>query len=142
MGNTFPFTYSSQLSKRFIGLDKLLEDVNSLINTNDSYPPYNLLSNESRDSFTIEMAVAGFKREDLHVTMDDRTLIIEGTSSRKSTEDVVELHKGISGKQFKRKFSLVEHLEVENVKYEDGILTIQLQLQIPEEKQPKQFDIE
>lgn len=112
--------------------------------TTTSYPPYNVIS-RGDDQFIVELAVAGFDREELSVTQDDRQLTVSGNKfdAPDDYEGVNDtyVHKGISTKKFTRHFKLVEYLEIEEVKLENGILSILMKLDIPEEKKPVEFKI-
>jgi molecular chaperone IbpA len=110
-----------------------------------SYPPYNI-SKFGDDKFEIRIAVAGFKKEELKVTTHDRTLTVESDTAFKSgqTQQVRVgelLHQGIAERDFALNFALAEFVEVEAAECVDGILTIKLVTNIPEEKKPKVIDI-
>jgi len=123
-----------------IGLDSLFNrlEIASQANSSTSYPPYNIRK-EDDEHFTIEIAVAGFGKDDLKVELKEHTLFIEGNKDKDDEESF--LHKGISSRFFKRSFALAEDVEVVNVDLINGILLIDLERIIPEEKKPKIFDI-
>ena len=103
-----------------------------------NYPPYNIVKN-TEDSFDIQVAVSGFSEGEIEVNLDNRVLTIKG---QKNEELVAEyLHKGISTRDFVREFTLAEHVEVINASQKDGILTIQLERIVPEDKKPKAIAI-
>ena len=122
-----------------IGFDNMFDDLMRL-NSQQSlnYPPYNIVKN-TEDSFDIEIAVSGFSEGEVEVNLDNRVLTIKGQKK----EDLVAeyLHKGISTRDFVREFTLAEHVEVINASQKDGILTIQLERVVPEEKKPKAIAI-
>lgn len=124
-----------------IGLDSLFNrlEIASQANSSNSYPPYNIRKTDD-EHFTIEIAVAGFGKDDLKVELKEHTLFIEGNKDNKD-DDKSFLHKGISSRFFKRSFALAEDVEVVNVDLDNGILLIDLERIIPEEKKPKIFDI-
>jgi molecular chaperone IbpA len=103
-----------------------------------NYPPYNIVKN-TEDSFDIEVAVSGFSEGEIEVNLDNRVLTIKGQKN----EDLVAeyLHKGISTRDFVREFTLAEHVEVIHASQKDGILTINLERIVPEEKKPKAIAI-
>ena len=105
---------------------------------NPAYPPYNI-KKISDDKFTIEMALSGFKKSELNVTLDKNILHISGYNDQDT--DVKYLHKGISNKNFNRKFTLDEYIEVEDVKFENGLLSVELVKKIPEDEKPLEFKI-
>jgi molecular chaperone IbpA len=126
-----------------IGFDNLFDDlmrVNAQ-QSNNNYPPYNIVQ-INEDEYTIAVAVAGFGYEDLSVTKDKKTLIIEGKhSTDEDAEEVNYLHKGISERSFRREFQLADHVEISNAHLELGILSIHLKREVPEEAKPKTIAI-
>jgi molecular chaperone IbpA len=95
---------------------------------------------ENDDEYTISLAIAGFSMEDLDITLEKNMLTIEGTSP-----DVPEgktfLHKGIGNRNFRRDFTLAEHIEVESAELLNGMLNINLVRDVPEEQKPKTIKI-
>jgi len=126
-----------------IGFDNLFDDlmrVNAQ-QSNNNYPPYNIIQ-VNDDEYTISVAVAGFGYEDLSVTKDKKTLIIEGKHRTDAdAEEVNYLHKGISERSFRREFTLADHVEISNAHLELGILSIHLKREVPEEAKPKTIAI-
>ena len=126
-----------------IGFDNLFDDlmrVNAQ-QSNNNYPPYNIVQ-VNDDEYTISVAVAGFGYEDLSVTKDKKTLIIEGKHATDAdAEEVNYLHKGISERSFRREFTLADHVEISNAHLELGILSIHLKREVPEEAKPKTIAI-
>ena len=125
-----------------IGFDRLfneLEFVNRSNTNGQGYPPYNI-AQINEDEFMITLAVAGFGMDNLEITKDGNQLKIEGTAP-KGDEEVNYLHKGIGGRNFRREFTLAEHVEVENAGLEHGMLNIHLKREVPEELQPKKIAI-
>lgn len=122
-----------------IGFDNMFDELMRM-NSQQSlnYPPYNIVKN-TEDSFDIEIAVSGFSEGEVEVNLDNRVLTVKGQKK----EDLVAeyLHKGISTRDFVREFTLAEHVEVLNASQKDGILTIQLERIVPEEKKPKSIAI-
>ena len=122
-----------------IGFDNLFDDlmrVNAQ-QSNNNYPPYNIVQ-VNDDEYTISVAVAGFGYENLSVTKDKKTLIIEGKHDADAdTEEVNYLHKGISERNFRREFTLADHVEISHAHLELGILSVHLKREVPEEAKPK-----
>jgi molecular chaperone IbpA len=124
-----------------IGFDSILDElmrVNAQ-QTNTNYPPYNIVKH-SEDAFAIELAVAGFREGDINITLEKNVLTIKGqqTESLDELEKEVEyVHRGISARNFDRVFTLADYVEVIGAKAENGILTIELERQVPEEQKPK-----
>ena len=125
----------------FVGFDRIWNELdNALTNSVDTsnvFPRHNIVK-VSEDSFLIELALAGFDHDDLSVELEDGVLIISG---EKQDADVEYLHKGISTKKFKRTFRLNENVEVKDAKFVNGLLTVNLSLVVPPEKQPLQIEI-
>ena len=124
-----------------IGFDSILDElmrVNAQ-QTNTNYPPYNIVKH-SEDAFAIELAVAGFREGDINITLEKNVLTIKGEQTVSIDElekDVEYLHRGISARNFDRTFTLADYVEVLGAKAENGILTIELERQVPEEQKPK-----
>ena len=124
-----------------IGFDRLFDEINrEFANSKSSgYPPYNI-AQINEDEYMISLAVAGFGMDNLEITLDKNTLTVEGTAP-KGDEDVKYLHKGIGGRNFRRQFTLADHIEVENATLELGMLNVHLKRNVPEEMQPKRIAI-
>jgi molecular chaperone IbpA len=88
----------------------------------------------------ITLAVAGFTMEELDITLEKNVLTIEG-SATKADEEKNYLHKGIGGRNFRRQFTLAEHIEVEDAGLDLGMLNIHLKRNVPEAEQPKKIQI-
>ena len=125
-----------------IGFDRLFEQMDRQFANSPNgqgYPPYNIVQiNEAE--FMISVAVAGFAMDNLSITKDGDMLKIEGTAP-KGDEEVNYLHKGIGGRNFRREFTLAEHVEVEEAALELGMLNIHLKRNVPEELLPKTIKI-
>lgn len=120
-----------------VGFDQFFDRIESS-QTNQTYPPHNVIKH-SDNAFEIAIAVAGFKEEDLKVTLEKSQLKIEGEES--SRQDVQYLHKGIGTRKFDKVFDLAEHVQIKGVILANGVLSIKLEREIPEELQPKVFTI-
>jgi molecular chaperone IbpA len=124
----------------FIGFDNDLKRLYNLHNTanKQSYPPYDILRLDE-DTYKISLAVAGFSKEDVDVSVDNGTLIIKGETVEVVDAEVV--HKGIAGRKFTRSFALGEYMEVTGADLKDGMLHISVERIVPEEKKPKTIKI-
>lgn len=122
----------------FINADRLMTRF-AHNNVADSYPPYNTIRVDE-DTFVVELAVAGFDKDQIHVVEEDGVLIVNGVK-----EDVVNetnyVHKGIAARKFLRRFGLDEHMYVDSASMENGILKITLKYDLPEEKKPKTIKV-
>ena len=129
------------LHRGTIGFDRLFNELDRQFANSQSqgYPPYNI-AQINEDEFMITLAVAGFGMDNLDITKDGNILRVEGTSP-KGGETVNYLHKGIGERNFRREFTLADHVEVENAGLEHGMLNIHLKREVPEELQPKKIAI-
>jgi molecular chaperone IbpA len=125
-----------------IGFDRLFNELerNFANSQSQGYPPYNI-AQVNDDEYMISVAVAGFGMDDLEIVKDKNVLRIEGTSP-KGDEAVTYLHKGIGGRNFRREFTLADHVEVEGATLELGMLNIHLKRYVPEALQPKKIAIQ
>ena len=131
-------------TSRFIGYDHILDELfnprrelNARYNQ-DKYPPYNI-ERLDENNHAISVAVAGFKREELAVELDNGLLIISGEKMSKSNENLI--YQGIAERSFSRSFRLGEYVEVDSVKLEDGILTVMLVKNVPDSMKPRRIEI-
>ena len=132
----------SPLFKTSVGFDNL---VNEFFNEPQfanatGYPPYNI-SKSDDDIYEITLAVAGFKKPDIEIELEDGVLKITGTSNALDEEGVEYLHKGIAERNFVRTFKLAEYVEVSSAKLKDGILRVGLFKNVPEALKPQKIDI-
>lgn len=122
----------------FIGFERLLDDMQSAArHANDHYPPHNVIK-ESETEYLIELAVAGFSKDDIKIEQKERSLKITGEYTSKGREVI---HRGISTRNFQRTFRLSEYVQVTGASFRDGILAIKLKIELPEEKQPRLISI-
>ena len=106
--------------------------------TTPSYPPYNIIKVDE-DDYTIEMAVAGFSKNDIEIVQQEQTLTIEGKKDKEDTSNYV--HRGIAARNFKHTFALADYVEVESAKFTDGILSVKIKREVPEEKKPRTITV-
>ena len=126
-------TSLEQYNPFWIGFDNIFNRMDSLEYT--SFPPYNIRKIDS-EKYEIEMAVAGFTKDNVKVKYAENTLTITGT--KKDKKDSYKLiHKGISEKNFTKKFELADDFVVEDAGLQDGLLCVKLKKIIPEEKKEK-----
>jgi len=123
----------------FIGFNRELNRLNSAYKTNSqTYPPYDILKLDE-DTYRVSLAIAGFSKEDINVSVDNGTLIIKGEIVEVTDAEVV--HKGIAARKFVRSFALGEYMEVTGAEMKDGMLHINVDRIVPEDKKPKTIDI-
>lgn len=132
------------LHRHAVGFDQLFDQLErTFANSrgNDNYPPHNVVKLDDT-RFVVEIAVAGFKQDEIDVELKDGILVIKGEKVKVEDEQKPEyLHKGISARNFTRSFNLAENVEVRGATVENGILAVALELIIPEEKQPKKIAV-
>ena len=124
----------------FIGFDRMLDNIPaSNNNTGSGYPPYDIVKS-GEDKYCIEMALAGFTKDEISVEVKEEYLTIAGDASdRHDNSDYV--HKGIGRRAFQKKFCLNDTVEVEGADLTDGVLHIRLKHNIPEEQRPRQITV-
>jgi len=130
------------LHRATIGFDRMFNELERQFANSpngNGYPPYNI-AQINDDEYMISLAVAGFGMDNLDIVKDGKTLRIEGTAP-KGDEHVNYLHKGIGGRNFRREFTLADHVEVVQAGLELGMLNIHLKREVPEELQPKKIEI-
>lgn len=133
----------SPLYRSFIGFDHLASmiDAASQNEKQASYPPYNI-ELLAEDKYRITMAVAGFAQNDISIEVQENTLTVTGQKeSKETTGEKRFLHKGISERNFERKFQLGDHVKVLTADMEHGLLHIDLERVIPEAKKPRKIEI-
>ena len=120
-----------------VGFDRLL---NLIDNASDQgYPPYNI-ERSDENNYRVTVAVAGFAEKDLSVDVKDRVLTVSG-KKEETAEKPSFLHQGIAGRAFERSFQLAEHVEVKTARLENGLLHVDLERRVPEEKKPRRIAI-
>jgi molecular chaperone IbpA len=119
-----------------VGFDHLLNLLESA--SEQGYPPYNI-ERSDENNYRVTVAVAGFAQEDLSVDVKDRVLTVTG--KREASGKPAYLHQGIAGRAFERSFQLAEHVEVKGARLENGLLHVDLERIVPEEKRPRRITI-
>jgi molecular chaperone IbpA len=131
------------IHRHFVGFDQMFNEMDRMFensaNKGAGYPPYNI-AQINENEFMISLAVAGFGMDNLSIEKDGNVLQIEGKAPL-GDDKVNYLHKGIGGRNFRREFTLAEHVDVKNANLELGMLNIHLKREVPEELQPKKIKI-
>lgn len=124
----------------FIGFNRELDRLNAVHNlaTRQAYPPYDILKLDE-DTYKLSLAVAGFSKDDIKVSVDNGTLIIKGEIVEVIDAEIV--HKGIAGRKFTRTFALGEYMEITGAEMKDGMLNIDINRIVPEDKKPKEITV-
>jgi len=124
-----------------IGFDSLFDHLESVLQYEESYkswPPYNIVKTDDTH-FVVEIAVAGFTKEDISVSVDGGKLIVATQSD--TLDDRKIIHRGIAKRYFKKTFTLADNVEVVSASMADGLLSINVEKVIPEEQQPIEIEI-
>ena len=127
-----------------IGFNSLFDDFDRMLDSSDflsNYPPYNI--NQVKDNkYKIEVALAGFDKKNIAVEAKDNTLIIRSKREDKANKEVDGVvHRGIASRQFTRSFALGDNIKVNDAKLENGLLTVDLEREIPEEEKPRLIEV-
>lgn len=144
--DVFSINSLPSLDKYLIGADKMfqtLAKVNETALKSAGYPPYNI-AKVDENRYVIEMAVAGFGKQNIDIEIANSTLTIKGGLNLDQLDPanpVTYLYKGIADRSFTRKFTLADTVEVKNAELVNGMLKLWLENIIPEEKKPKKIDI-
>src|SRR5215471_21055732 len=126
-----------------VGFDRVFDLLDSVASQSGSngYPPYNI-EKTADNAYRIVMAVAGFAEAELNVTQKENELLVTGQSAPNADEGKQYLYRGIAGRNFERRFQLADHVKVSGAKLASGLLTIELERVIPEEKKARAIAIE
>tara|TARA_B100000378_G_C17926282_1_gene371592 strand:+ start:128 stop:547 length:420 start_codon:yes stop_codon:yes gene_type:complete len=110
----------------------------SRVESIDNWPPYDIIKT-GEDDYRIAMAVAGFTQDELTITQEQNMLFVAGQKA--NDDDQQYLHRGIAGRSFQRRFELADHVKVVGAGLVNGLLTVDLKREIPEEMKPRQIAI-
>ena len=127
----------NKLTPYAVGFDRVFDNLNRYVDNNvtsTGFPPYNIRK-EGDYNYVIEMALAGFGKKDIEVEVADGTLSIR--SVKENNEDDSTVYRGISSRRFERKFTMADDIVVNDAKLENGMLLIDLERVVPEEKKPR-----
>lgn len=125
----------------FDRISRMIDDAFKMDERAVSYPPYNIIKCND-DEYEITIAVAGFKQDELNITVQENQLTISGAQMQATEPDSLEyLHKGIAARSFNRSFNLADHVKVVDANLADGMLTLALKREVPEASKPRQITI-
>ena len=126
-----------RINKYSIGMDDYFDRLQTLHETTSNYPPFNLIQVSNVES-KLELALAGFKKEEVYVYTQDGKLFVEGQKEDKETEATF-VHRGVAQRSFTRSWTLSDETEVRSVAFEDGLLSVTLGKIVPEHHQRKDY---
>ena len=125
-----------------VGFDRVFDLLDNVAGqTANGYPPYNI-EKAGENAYKIVMAVAGFAEAELNVTQKENELLVTGQTAPNADEGKQYLYRGIAGRNFERRFQLADHVKVSGAKLSNGLLTIELERVIPEEKKARAIRID
>ncbi len=128
----------ANLSRALVGFDRYF---NSHVgNGTSNYPPHNIVK-YGEDSYGIEVAVAGFSKDEITVEVDQDQLTIRGVKNRPNESTVEYLHRGLAARDFEQTFTLAEYMIVKGAKVDNGMLQIDIQRVVPEALKPRQIEV-
>ncbi|MGA1049298.1 MAG: Hsp20 family protein [Minisyncoccia bacterium] len=124
----------------YVGFDRLFNEMLKTQSRGKSvpqYPPYNLI--KDGETYTIEMAMAGLTDKDIDIVLEERTLTISYDKTEETRENLV--HQGLAQRSFKRSFNLADDIEIKKATLKNGLLSVEMERIIPEEKKPIKIKI-
>ncbi len=124
-----------------VGFDNVFDQLSSLSQFEiPKYPPYNIKKVDD-NKYQLEMALAGFAKSDLEVEVKDNTLTVTGNSADDTETTNSFVYKGIAQRAFTRQWALMDYLKVFNANFKDGVLVVDMELNLPEEKKSKKIEV-
>ncbi|MCS6985966.1 MAG: Hsp20 family protein [Sphingomonadaceae bacterium] len=141
MRSAFDFSPLLRSSIGFENLNRLLDIAARMTDADAAFPPYNI-EKLGDDRYRISMAVAGFDRSELDITVQENSLIVSGRAADEPKDENRQfLHRGIAKRAFERRFQLADVIKVVGATYENGLLNIDLVREVPEHKRPRKVEI-
>lgn len=136
---------TAALNRALVGFDRLFDtfDARFANQISNNYPPYNV-EKSGENSYTIVLAVAGFDKNEVTVEVEGDQLAIRGEKAINATtevETIEYLHRGLAFRDFERRFTLAEHMEVKDAEIKNGLLTIKIERIIPEALQARKIEV-
>jgi molecular chaperone IbpA len=141
MTRTYTFNTASLGGPWAIGFDYLRDRLHNIetVNNSGNYPPYNIIKHDA-ENWSIEIAVAGFKRSELDIELAEGVLTVSADSEH-ADEEVEYVHRGLAKRAFTRKWTLADDVVVRDASLVDGVLSIKLERIVPEEKKLRKIEI-
>ena len=132
------------LAHTTLGFERFFDDVEKLLSmdvqkVNQSFPPHNIIKLDDT-RYVVELAIAGFSKDEIEITAEDGTLTIKGEKKDKEVE-LTYLHRGIGTRSFTKQLTIADTVEVKGAEFKDGILRVGLENVIPEHKKPRKIEI-
>lgn len=145
MNNQHQVSRMDAINRALIGFDQMFDAMERRYgnSVNNNYPPHNILKT-GENTYEIQIAVTGFEKSEISVTVESNVLTIKGEgqeSIRHENPEIVYLHRGLASRDFAREFPLAEHIEVSGAEIKNGMLIIKLIRNVPESEKPRVIDI-
>jgi len=139
MSTAFDF---SPLYRSMIGVDRMADLIEAALRSNAdaSYPPFDV-EKTGQDSYRVTIAAAGFSPAELEVTAQPNLLVVSGKKAKTEEGERNFLHRGVAMRSFERRFELADHVVVRSASHADGLLTIELEREVPEALKPRTIAI-
>jgi molecular chaperone IbpA len=133
---------TNALARALVGFDRMFDDMEHRFanQINNNYPPHNIIKTGDND-YRIEVAVAGFSKNEIAVELEDNHLTIRGESQTTAWPSEAYLHRGLASRDFTKVFPLAEHIKVKGAQIENGILAVMLERIVPEELKPRVIEV-
>jgi molecular chaperone IbpA len=133
---------TTALNRALVGFDRIFDDFEHRFASqiSNNYPPYNVVRYDE-DNYGIELAVAGFSKDEITVQLDQNQLVVNGEHIGTEQTGIEYLHRSLAARNFTRAFALAEFIEVDGVTIKDGVLKIKLKRVIPEQLKPRMIQI-
>jgi molecular chaperone IbpA len=127
----------AQISRALVGFDQYFNNPRL---QNSNYPPHNIVK-YSDSAYAIEVAVAGFSKEEITVEVDQAQLVVRGVQATADTDTKEYLHRGLASRDFEQSWTLAEYMEVKGAEVKDGMLIVQIERIVPDALQPRKIEI-
>lgn len=133
---------TAALNRALVGFDRIFDDMERRFanQIHSNYPPFNI-SRVSENLYDISIAVTGFEKDEIAVTVEANELTVKGERKEGEQPEPEYLHRGLALRDFERTFTLAEHMKVRKAEIKNGILQIQIEREIPEELKPRVIDV-
>lgn len=133
---------TTALNRALVGFDRIFDDMERRFanSVSNNYPPYNIARLEE-NLYEIELAVTGFAKDEVSVTVEGDKLVIAGQRTKDEDTTSEFLHRGLAFRDFERTFTLADHMKIRSAEIKNGVLTIRIEREIPEEMKPRVIDI-
>jgi molecular chaperone IbpA len=127
----------AQISRALVGFDQYFNNPRL---QNSNYPPHNIVK-YSDSAYAIEVAVAGFSKDEITVEVDQAQLVVRGVQAIAETDSKEYLHRGLASRDFEQSWTLAEYMEVKGAEVKDGMLIVQIERIVPDALQPRKIEI-